>query len=158
MQRERADGHVLSWRLLFPSGQRWRDIAPFVIEWVTSDADRIAWDAPVAHPNGVTGVSGLAVAVPDLARARMLYAGALGLATAPSGPGRARAALGDVSVDLVTGGEGVHELTLGVRDMAQAARAIPGLSRGADGEQCVIPLEPAVGARLVLAEVSGPGS
>lgn len=158
MQRERADGHVLSWRLLFPSGQRWHDIAPFVVEWLTSDADRVAWDAPVPHPNGVTGVSGLAVAVPDLARATMLYAGSLGLATAPSGPGRARATLGLVSVDLVTGGEGVHELTLGVRDMAQAAKAIPGLTPDADGVRSRIPLKPAQGARLVLAPVSGSAS
>ena len=170
MQRERDDGNILRWRLLFPSGQRWRDIAPFVIEWATGDADRTAWDAPVPHPNGVTGVSGLVVVAPDLARASQIYGRALGLPIDPDGAGRARSAVGGVAIELFSSaertgagdrsgpiGEGLHEIVLQVNDMAAAAKVIPGLDRGAGGRYR-IPPRSALGARLVVAEVSGPGS
>lgn len=170
MQRERPDGNLIRWRLLFPSGRRWRDIAPFVIEWATSDADRVAWDVPVPHPNGVIGVSGLVVVAPDLERASRIYGRALGLPVERNGAGRARSALGDVAIEMVQsaertdpgdrGGpisEGLHELVLRVNDIAEAARTIPGLVRGADGRYR-IPARSALGARLVLAEVKGPGS
>ncbi|MDP9246067.1 MAG: VOC family protein, partial [Chloroflexota bacterium] len=93
MQRERADGRVLSWRLLFPHGPGWRDIAPFVVEWVTSDVERLAWDAPVPHPNAVTRIAGLRIVVPDVAAARTLYSRGLGLAVAPLGAAAARVTL-----------------------------------------------------------------
>ena len=156
MQRERPDGRALRWRLLFPRGQRWRDIAPFIIEWGTSDAERVAWDAPLPHPNGVTRVDRLAVRVPDLADASALYEQVLGLAVTPDGPGRAHTALGAVTVDLIAGGEpGLAELTLAVADIARAATASQGLLRDGDGSLYRIPPGAAAGARLALTEVSG---
>ena len=166
MERQRPDGRSLKWRLLFPRGQRWRDIAPFVIEWITSDADRLAWDETLPHSNGVTGVDGLVIVVRDLPQASVLYERGLGQRLTPHGRGRVRVALGDVSVDLVAEsdpaagqlherGEGLAELTLRVRDIGRAAAVIPGLIPDADGMRYRIPEQSAQGARLVLSEVSG---
>jgi len=166
MERQRPDGRSLRWRLLFPRGQRWRDIAPFVIEWITSDADRLAWDETLPHSNGVTGVDGLVIVVRDLPQASVLYERGLGQRLTPHGRGRVRVALGDVSVDLVAEsdpaagqlherGEGLAELTLRVRDIGRAAAVIPGLIPDADGMRYRIPDQSAQGARLVLSEVSG---
>ncbi|CAN5173166.1 hypothetical protein BH18CHL2_BH18CHL2_00740 [soil metagenome] len=169
MQRERADGRVLGWRLLFPRGQRWRDSTPFVIEWTTSDADRLEWDEPAAHPNGVTRVDELTMLVEDLPRAIAMHERAFGLGVAADGPGLARAAIGDMSVQLVGFeaavpreleqlGEGLAELTLGVRDMDQAAKRIAGLIPDADGRRYRIPESAALGVRLALIEVREPAS
>lgn len=170
MQRERPDGNVLRWRLLFPRGPRWRDTAPFVVEWATSDDQRVAWDAPVPHPNGITHVAALAILADDLPQASAMYEAALGLGVSEMGPHHRRVALGDMPVDLIqTGtpaaargleglGEGLAEVTLRVGDLGQAARVIPGLERDRDGIRWLIPPQSALGARLVLAEVSAPGS
>jgi len=159
MQRERPDGHVLAWRLLLPRGPRWRDTAPFVVEWETSDAERLAWDAAVPHPNGVTGVSGLTVLVRDLSAATGLYERALGLVVTPHGPGRAAAALGALPVELLVtddpAAEGLDELSLRVADQERAAAAIPGLARDPADGRYRIPVAAAIGARFVLSAVSG---
>lgn len=166
MQRERLDGHVLKWRLLFPNGRVWRDVAPFVIEWITPDADRLAWDAPVPQPNGVTGVAALSILVADLRRASALYAETLGLSVVAGAGGRVNGLLGHVGIELVardadaaaaglfaTDREGVVDLTLRVRTIAHAQELIPGLAPVGDG-RFRIPPEDACGARLLLEPIS----
>ncbi|HKY50693.1 MAG TPA: VOC family protein [Candidatus Limnocylindria bacterium] len=78
MRRMRPDGVLLEWELLIPDGVAWRRPWPFFIAWSRSDAERLRIERPDRHPNGATAVSGVAVAVDDLASARRLYDAALG--------------------------------------------------------------------------------
>ena len=55
MQRERPDGHMLNWRLLIPGQHTWRQPWPFLIQWDTPDAQRLAWDGIGQHTNGIRG-------------------------------------------------------------------------------------------------------
>lgn len=166
MQRERLDGHVLKWRLLFPNGRIWRDVAPFVIDWITPDADRLAWDALAPHANGVIGVAALSILAADVQRTIALYASALGAAVVAGDARRAQALLGEVRVDLLardadaaaarlfaTDGQGIADVTLRVRDVAQARALIPGLAR-TDDRRFRIPPELACGARLLLEPIT----
>ena len=83
MERERPDGHILTWRLVIPGSSPWRKPWPFLIEWGTPDADRLSWDPIGNHPNRVTGVSGMELLVDDVDAAATLYEKAFGLS--PSG-------------------------------------------------------------------------
>ncbi|MCZ6895763.1 MAG: VOC family protein [Gammaproteobacteria bacterium] len=83
MERERPDGHILTWRLVIPGSSPWRKPWPFLIEWETPDADRLSWDPVGNHPNRVTGVSGMDLLVDDIDAAATLYEKAFGLS--PSG-------------------------------------------------------------------------
>lgn len=71
--RVRPDGRTLGWRLLFPFGTTWGTPWPMFIQWDGADADRLEWERPGRHENGVTGVAGLRIAVPDLAAASTAY-------------------------------------------------------------------------------------
>lgn len=79
MERERPDGHTLSWRLVIPGSSPWRKPWPFLIEWETPDTDRLRWDPVGSHPNRVTGVSGMELLVDDVDAAATLYEKAFGL-------------------------------------------------------------------------------
>lgn len=79
MERMRPDGYRLSWRLLIPGGSPWGKPWPFIIQWDTPDAERVARDAPGTHPNGVTGVAGLTVATRSVDGVASLYTRDLGL-------------------------------------------------------------------------------
>jgi len=79
MSRERPDGRLLSWRLVIPGMSPWRKTWPFLIEWVTSDRERLNWDGIGSHENRCYGVQGIEHLVPDINMARNLYANGLGL-------------------------------------------------------------------------------
>ncbi len=174
MERLRPDGRRLSWRLLVPESVPWRRPWPFLIQWDTADAERLAWEAPGIHPNGATGVAGISLAVWNLERAIDLYQRQLGLTLdrsddAPQpGARRASARLGACTIDLLAPvgagpvqktlemvSEGLFEVILTCKslDQARAALAQAGLSAepsqdGADG--LLLPIGAALGARLRL--------
>jgi catechol 2,3-dioxygenase-like lactoylglutathione lyase family enzyme len=175
MSRRRPDGTILSWRLLVPAGIAWRRPWPFLIEWDASDEQRLAWEPPGLHANGVTGVRSVTEVVSDLDRARDLYQRQLGIGSSAEdgaterGTRRARFRLGAFHVDLLTpgadgplaraladDGDGPFELALTVRDgAAGAVLARAGiLPDDAPLEPATIrvPLEAGLGFQLVLTE------
>lgn len=161
MQRRRPDGNQLAWRLLVPGGVPWRRPWPFLIQWDTPDEQRLSWEQPGAHPNGVTGVSGIALVVADLAGAIDLYQRQIGLPlaardTVPSlAARRATFQVGPVRIELLAPegdgpvadalahtGEGPDTLTLATSDLEQTRRAL---------SQAGVVLEPAQGDPATLA-------
>jgi catechol 2,3-dioxygenase-like lactoylglutathione lyase family enzyme len=179
MSRRRPDGNILSWRLLVPTGVAWRRTWPFLIEWDAPDDQRLAWEPPGVHPNGVTGVRSVAEAVSDLGWASDLYRRQLGLGPGDEddaidlGARRATFRLGTFRIDLLAPvadgvlaavlaetGEGPFELTLTVRDRAEAAAilsraGIPFEDVPIDPTTICVPLKAGLGARLVLTEQRG---
>jgi catechol 2,3-dioxygenase-like lactoylglutathione lyase family enzyme len=176
MQRMRPDGRLLSWRLLVPGGVSWRQPWPFLIQWDIPDEQRLSWEKPGTHPNGVTGWTGIAIAVRNLESAIDLYQRQLGLAFAQRGEAphlasqRASFHIGTSRIDLLmpTGegpvqqmleevGEGPFEVTLAVRDLNQAREVLQqgGMSPESGSEDpgtLILPLHQTLGARLVLTE------
>ncbi len=176
MQRMRPDRHLLSWRLLVPGGVSWRQPWPFLIQWDIPDEQRLSWEKPGAHSNGVTGWTGIAIAVHNLENAIDLYQRQLGLALSQRDDvphlavQRASFQVGTSKIDLLmptdTGpvqqmltevGEGPFEITLAVRDLNQAREVLRqgGMSPvpGSEGPATLIlPLHQALDARLVLVE------
>ncbi len=78
--RVRTDGVNVAWRLarLNVSGA---ERLPFVIDDITDRELRVPLGAHAIHPNGVTGIAGVTIAVPSLTTAEPLYRGVLGEAT-----------------------------------------------------------------------------
>src|SRR5947209_4580745 len=143
MQRLRPDSRLLSWRLLVPGGVSWRQPWPFLIEWDIPDEQRLSWEKPGAHSNGVTGWTGIAIAVRSLENVIDLYQRQLGLAfiqkdEAPHlASQRASFHIGTSRIDLLmpTGegpvqqmlaevGEGPFQVTLAARDLNQAREVL----------------------------------
>ncbi|HEY1270208.1 MAG TPA: VOC family protein [Candidatus Binatia bacterium] len=73
--RTRPDGYQLKW-LLSLAVEPHRGVAPFLIEDVTPREERVPRD--VDHPNGVTGIGALLVAVDDLPAVERWYEAVLG--------------------------------------------------------------------------------
>lgn len=73
LSRIRPDGYTLHWVLATPRG-RFRGVAPFLIEDRTPRAERVPPE--IGHPNGVTGIDTLTLAVPDAAAVAGWYAAA----------------------------------------------------------------------------------
>jgi catechol 2,3-dioxygenase-like lactoylglutathione lyase family enzyme len=132
MSRQRPDGSSLAWRLLIPDGTPWRRPWPFLIQWETPDAERMALEQPGRHPNGVTGVLGALVAVRDLTAAVQLYERQLELARFPApgsegfgavfSAGKTFVALGaQPAVAPSQPDEGIYNVTLATRDPAATA-------------------------------------
>jgi len=138
MQRMRPDGHLLSWRLLVPEGVSWCRPWPFLIHWDVPDDQRLSWEKPGTHPNGVTGWVGIAIAVRDLESIIDLYQRQLGLTlsrrdTVPSLAARrvtfqVNSSQIDLLMPLGNGpvqraleevGEGPFEVRLAIRDLDQ---------------------------------------
>lgn len=143
MHRVRPDGTELSWRLLVPGGVAWRQPWPFFIQWDAPDEQRLIWEQPGNHANGVTGWQRIAIAVHDLSEAIDLYQRQLGLQQqgrievarlgargavfqvgsariellAPAGPGAVRDTLAHV-------GEGPVEVSFTVNDLDVAKRLL----------------------------------
>ena len=64
MSRARPDGTVLSWKLV-NGGPGTPPGMPGIIDWDASDEDRLRWEPPATHPNGVRSVAGVVVALRD---------------------------------------------------------------------------------------------
>ena len=176
MDRLRPDGRLLAWRLLVPGGTPWRRPWPFLIEWDAPDEQRLAWEQPGTHANGVRRVAGIVLAVRDLDGASTFYGEHLGLS--PQGRDevpelvarRARFAVGALTIDLLAPagdgpvqqvlgaeGEGPFQLVLAVGDRDRtrgmlAARGIDLEPAPAAPAALRIPATRAAGARLVLTE------
>ncbi len=75
MGRERPDGYKLNWQIATAEGAD-RGIAPFFINDETPRDERVPRER--AHPNGVTGVRTLAIAVQDTATPLKIYSSVLG--------------------------------------------------------------------------------
>ena len=91
MDRIRPDGRRLEWRLVVPGGSPWRKPWPYLIDWITSESDLLAWDRPGNHRCGVTGVAGMDLVTGNLEATRKIYQTALGIGgqATPSPPGEA---------------------------------------------------------------------
>lgn len=76
----RPDGYVLSWVLSIP-GDAYRGVAPFLIQDETPREERVPRQN--RHPNGVSGIGVLTVAVTDSAVAGGWYEDALGRPAQP---------------------------------------------------------------------------
>jgi catechol 2,3-dioxygenase-like lactoylglutathione lyase family enzyme len=175
MQRQRPDGTHLAWRLLLPGGVVWRRPWPFLIQWDTPDSQRLAWEPPSAHPNGASGVSGVAVVVASLDTAIPIYQDELGLEPTQAedvpalGAQRVQFHLGaciiqllmptedtgPVARELQENGEGPFELTLAVSDLEQTRRALSEAGAAPASlpdapNALTIPPDRACGARLVF--------
>lgn len=120
MDRIRPDGRRLEWRLVVPGGTPWRKPWPYLIDWITPEADLLHWDPPGTHPCGVTGVAGVDLVVGDLEQAAHIYRMGMGLhpetGTPRSGPQGSRTLeyrMGSFRLRLVepsSGGPEAHEL------------------------------------------------
>jgi hypothetical protein len=75
LSRVRPDGYQLEWRLGIPL-EPFRGVAPFLIEDATPRAERVP--AARIHPNGVTAVASVTVAVEAVEAVRKIYAQVLG--------------------------------------------------------------------------------
>jgi catechol 2,3-dioxygenase-like lactoylglutathione lyase family enzyme len=146
LQRMRPDGHLLSWRALVPlvpGGGPGRQPWPFLIQWDVPDEQRLSWEKPGRHPNGVRGWAGVAIAVRDLERAIDFYQRHLGLELGQTdeiprlAARRATFQVESSRIDLLmpTGegpvqgmleelGEGPFEVTLTVSDLKQARQVL----------------------------------
>ncbi|MGR8919457.1 MAG: VOC family protein [Gammaproteobacteria bacterium] len=147
MGRDRPDGRRLDWRLVIPDGSPWRRPWPFLIEWRTPDAERLRWDAPGRHVNGVTGVAGLELLVADLRRARTLYERGLGLSPAEAGGDAVRYVLGDFALTV--------RVPQDATEVAELQARGPGphrllLARGGSGAATELDPADALGARIRL--------
>lgn len=76
LTRARPDGYQLRWVLSIPRGGH-RGVAPFLIEDETPREERVPRDT--RHPNGVTGIGTITVAVEDVATVRRWYSAVLGV-------------------------------------------------------------------------------
>lgn len=174
MQRLRPDGRQLFWRLLVPGGTSWRRPWPFLIQWDASDNERLTWEQPGVHPNGASGVAGIAVAVWNLERGIDLYQRQLGLRLDSQGDVQRLAArrasfhVGMFSIDLYapTGdgpvqqalesvGEGPFELMLTSKSLDQTKQILSEHGMPIDSVQepaiaLALPINQALGARIVF--------
>ncbi len=177
--RRRPDGTPLAWRMATIAQSvsgfaHIRDPWPFLIQWITPDAERIAGDHPGAQPNGTTRVLGVSVIVRDLDAAIEGYQHGLGLGLAERttrgdmAAERARFTAGGAGIDLLgprgegivsqalaATGEGLFTVTLATPDLEATRRylASAGIplspTSGRSGKLLIAP-EAACGARLVV--------
>lgn len=172
--RVRPDGFVTKNRILPTGPISTRHLYPGIIEWEKPDPERLAPETQAAHANGAIEVVGVAVIVDDLDEARKAYVEVLELpasadeAVGELGARRLRCTAGSLVIDLLSAagpgvvqsalaaiGEGLFELRLRVKDIAQSRerlgesgvvlKAAPGVAGG-----WILPEEGTVGARLVL--------
>jgi Glyoxalase-like domain len=73
--RKRPDGYELKWRLSLATGNH-RGVAPFLIEDITPRTERIPQQ--FTHTNGVTGITGITVAVTELSQIDRWFGALLG--------------------------------------------------------------------------------
>ena len=152
LSRVRPDGYTLQWVLAIPEGAQ-RGVAPFLIQDETPRAERVP--SQTVHPNGVTGVGTITVAVEDSPAVRRWYAAAL------RRPGHdirrdeldgagVRFTIGPHTFDFVSPRSPASPLAGWIRDRGPSPYAAT--LRSASGRSG--PLDPAktLGARLSLAQ------
>jgi hypothetical protein len=172
MRRARPDGTEFAWQLLIPRGEAFRRTWPLLIEWDTSDAERLRLEPPGRHDNGVVGVRELSVVVPSIDEALAVYGAQLGVPLDPAAVMDDRAATvltgrigglrlwllaphgpGPIEAEVASHGPGPFEVGLGVADLSAARMLLR--SRGVrcgetpDGSLVIDPDE-ACGVRLRL--------
>jgi catechol 2,3-dioxygenase-like lactoylglutathione lyase family enzyme len=183
--RRRPDGMLLAWQTATmeqptqesPTARGFAHLRapwPFLIQWATPDAERMAGDQPGAQPNETTRVWGVSLIVRDLDAAIEVYQWGLGLelveraALGGMAAERAHFMTGRTCIDLLaprgegvvaqgaaTSGEGLFTVQLATPDLEATRRYLaaagipitPSLGR-ADG--LLIAPEAAMGARLVV--------
>lgn len=174
MQRVRPDGHQLTWHLFAPGGTPWRRPWPFLIEWSEPDTQRLLWEEPGAHVNGVTAWKQVALAVQNEEQTLAVYQHCLGLelhhrdhvarlgahsvtfniegATidllAPDGAGPVQETLAEL-------GEGICEISLAIQDVDHtrtffAQRGIACSLGSAGPETLFLEGEATLGVRIIL--------
>jgi catechol 2,3-dioxygenase-like lactoylglutathione lyase family enzyme len=82
--RRRPDGQEISWRMAWPPADRTGDL-PFLIDDITPRDLRVPSGDAAQHPNGVTGVRALIIAVRDLDEASAEFAAITGAGPIASG-------------------------------------------------------------------------
>ena len=173
MQREKPDGHVLSWRLLVPEDGPWRRRWPFFIQWDDPDEERLSAEKIGTHPNGAKSISGISVVVRNLEETVELYSILFG--TEPVrrdeipefAADRASFNLRDFAIDLLypagdglvrealeRDGEGPFEVRVEVANLDATAEFLTraGIETGRDARSRAlrVPADFAFGARLTL--------
>jgi catechol 2,3-dioxygenase-like lactoylglutathione lyase family enzyme len=148
-ERLRPDGRLLRWRLLIPFGASWLTPWPMFIQWDARDAERLAWERPGVHPNGVRGVASVRLEVADLEPARDFYQRQLGLPPASQEvPPRYQVGAFGIEVGSRPGARGgMVELILAAADLERAGEVAGGeLSQG----RLVLPEDKLLGARIAV--------
>ncbi|MGH9845501.1 MAG: VOC family protein [Blastocatellia bacterium] len=172
--RVRPDGLVTKNRILPTGPISTRHLYPGIIEWEQPDPERLTPERQGAHANGATEVVAVAIIVDDLNAARRAYAEVLGLPAgaeelvAELGARRIRCMAGSLAIDLLAAagpgvvesalaaiGEGLFEMRLRAKDLAQsrawlaeagvASQPAPGVPGG-----WLLPDECTASARIVL--------
>ncbi len=174
--RVRPDGFVTKNRILPTGPISSRHLYPGIIEWEKPDPERLAPETQTRHPNGAVEVVGVSIIVDDLSAAKKAYHEVMVLPAsveefvADLGARRIRCTAGSLVIDLLAAagpgtvqsalasiGEGLFELRLRVKDIAQSRAVLgesgigltsaPGVAGG-----WVLPEEKTVGARIVLVD------
>jgi hypothetical protein len=175
MDRIRPDGKRLEWRLVVPGRTPWRKSWPYLIDWITPEADLLAWDPPAAHPCGVTGVAGIDVVVDDLAIAACTYRRGLNLQPEPGPEPRDQTAFqaltyrigsfllrliqpttdGSEAQELRHRGAGPFRLILATPDLTATAKALTTLGVSHTETPTGLDLDPAdaAGTRIRIASL-----
>lgn len=169
VKRVLPDGGRFDWRLLVPGGGSFRKPWPTVIQWDTSDAERLRAEPPLTHRNGAVRVRGISLVVPDLEGSRLLYEKQLGLRDGVASHSEAfnatqvRYSIGDFTIDvrqplgagplqeaLDRDGVGLFQTDLTTTDPGWA-RSLPGAETAPESSAGVLlPLELTMGARIAL--------
>lgn len=170
MERLRLDDHLLQWRLLVPQGISYRRPWPFIIQWDAPDEQRLTWDKPGNHPNGVTGWFGIDVAVRDLESGLHLYKDQLGLeeVSREINAQHAQFRIGSSTINLFAPGssdiaqrtldevgEGPMSLYLAVKSVDQVRNLLEQQNIKAEilsNGSLLLPLQETLGARILLVE------
>lgn len=79
MSRRRADGGLLSWKMLIPGEIAWRRPLPTVIQWDQGPAERAGVDGQSVHVNSAQHLRRASIIVRDLDAASVSFSRAYGL-------------------------------------------------------------------------------
>lgn len=173
MDRIHPKGGRLEWRLVVPGGSPWRKPWPYLIDWITSGEELLAWDPPGDHPNRVTGVAGIDLVVENLEEAARLYERALGLRAGEGGqpwPGASSRhyrlgsfrlgihqpeGAGPVATELDRRGPGPYRLVLSSSDLESTAEVLDGAGVPISRSHSAVDIDPAHAAGTRLRIVAG---
>jgi catechol 2,3-dioxygenase-like lactoylglutathione lyase family enzyme len=174
MQRIRPDGQQLHWYLFSPGDRPWCRPWPFLIEWGEPDTQRLLWEEPGAHVNGVTAWKQVALAVQNEEQTLAVYQHCLGLElrhrdhVARLGAHRVTFDISGATIDLLTPdgagpvqetlaelGEGICEISLAIQDVDHtrtffAQRGIACSLGSAGPETLFLEGEATLGVRIIL--------